>query len=124
MTQQLNRKTIGDEAESLACEYLSKRGLSLLTRNYRCRGGEIDLIMRHNDSLVFIEVRYRRKTDYGRAAETVTANKQRRLIHCARVYMQRHHAWNMPARFDVVSIEGQAGQLQIDWISNAFQVIS
>ena len=47
MTQQPNRKTIGDEAESLACEYLSRRGLSLLTRNYRCRGGEIDLIMQH-----------------------------------------------------------------------------
>jgi len=122
MIQRLNRKAIGDEAESLACEYLSKRGLSLLTRNYRCRGGEIDLIMQHDDSLVFIEVRYRKNIGYGRAAETVTACKQRRLIHCARVYMQHHRAWNVPARFDVVSIEGQPGQLQISWISNAFQV--
>jgi len=122
MIQRLNRKAIGDEAESLACEYLSERGLSLLTRNYRCRGGEIDLIMQHDDSLVFIEVRYRKNIVYGRAAETVTACKQRRLIHCARFYMQQHRAWNVPARFDVVSIEGQPGQLQISWISNAFQV--
>ena len=122
MIQRLNRKAIGDEAEALACDYLSKRGLNLLTRNYRCRGGEIDLIMQDGDSLVFIEVRYRKHTGYGRAAETVTAYKQRRLIHCARVYMQQHHAWNVPARFDVVSIEGQPAQLKISWISNAFQV--
>lgn len=122
MIHQLNRKTIGDKAESLACEYLSKRGLSLLTRNYRCRGGEIDLIMQHDDSLVFIEVRYRKNVGYGRAAETVTAYKQRRLIHCAQVYLKHHRAWNVPARFDVISIEGQPDQLQIDWISNAFQV--
>lgn len=124
MTQQPNRKAIGDEAELLACEYLSKRGLRLLTRNYRCRGGEIDLIMQHDDSLVFIEVRYRKNIGYGRAAETITVNKQRRIIHCAQVYMQRHRAWNAPARFDVVSIEGQAEKLQVDWISNAFEVTS
>jgi putative endonuclease len=119
--RQQNRKAVGDEAEALACEYLSGQGLNLLARNYRCRGGEIDLVMQHDDSLVFIEVRYRRNTGHGRASETVTASKQRRLIHCARVYMQRHHTWNVPARFDVVSIEGPRGELQIDWISNAFQ---
>ncbi len=121
MIQQLNRKGIGDEAEALACEYLGKQGLILLERNYRCRGGEIDLVMQHDDSLVFIEVRYRRNTGYGSAAETVTVNKQRRLIHCARVYMKHRRAWNVPARFDVVSIEGQPGNLKIDWISDAFQ---
>jgi len=80
--------------------------------------------MQHDDSLVFIEVRYRKNTGYGRAAETVTAYKQRRLVHCAQVYMQRHRAWSMPARFDVVSIEGEAENLRVDWISNAFEAAS
>lgn len=124
MKHQPNRKAIGDEAEALACDYLSKQGLYLLERNYRCRGGEIDLIMQHGDSLVFIEVRYRRNIAHGRATETVTAYKQRRVIHCARVYMNHHGSWNVPARFDVVSIEGEPDQRQIEWISNAFQATS
>ncbi|VAW71660.1 UPF0102 protein YraN [hydrothermal vent metagenome] len=124
MKHQLNHKAIGDEAESLACDYLSKQGLHLLERNYRCRGGEIDLIMQHGDSLVFIEVRYRRNIAYGRAIETVTRHKQRRVIHCARVYMNHHGSWNVPARFDVISIEGEPNQRQIEWINDAFQAIS
>ena len=124
MKHQPNRKVIGDEAEALACDYLSEQGLYLLERNYRCRGGEIDLIMQHDDSLVFVEVRYRRNITYGRAAETVTAYKQRRVIHCARVYMNHHGNSNVPARFDVVSIEGEPDQRQIEWISNAFQATS
>ncbi len=123
MKHQLNRKAIGDEAELLACNYLSQQGLRLLERNYRCRGGEIDLIMQHDDSLVFIEVRYRKNIAYGHATETITTHKQRRLIHCARVYMNHHDNWNVPARFDVVSIEGEPGQRQIEWISNAFQTM-
>jgi putative endonuclease len=67
----MNRKAIGDNAERLACQYLQRHGLKLLGRNFRCRGGEIDLIMQHGDSLVFVEVRYRRRTGFGRAASFV-----------------------------------------------------
>ncbi len=117
----MNRKAIGDHAEQHACQYLQQRGLKLLQRNFRCRGGEIDLIMQHGDSLVFIEVRYRRRTDFGCAAETVSPLKQSRLIRCAHVYMNRHRCWNTASRFDVVGIEGDTDQMRIDWITDAFQ---
>ena len=117
----MNRKSIGDKAEAQACHYLQTRGLQLLARNFRCRGGEIDLVMQHADSLVFVEVRYRRCNDYGAAAETVSRNKQRRVVHCAKVYLQRHDSWNMAVRFDVVSIAGNGGPECIEWISDAFR---
>jgi putative endonuclease len=117
----MNRKAIGDNAERLACQYLQRHGLKLLGRNFRCRGGEIDLIMQHGDSLVFVEVRYRRRTGFGRAAETVSALKQDRVIRCAQVYINQHRCWNKAARFDVLSVEGETDQLRIDWITNAFQ---
>jgi len=118
----MDRKTIGDDAEHDACCYLQDRGLQLLCKNFRCRGGEIDLIMRHGDSLVFVEVRYRRHLGFGRAAETVSTVKQGRIIRCAQFYIHRFGYWNAPARFDVVCIEGADKHRQIDWITDAFQV--
>jgi putative endonuclease len=116
----MDRKAIGDSAETLACEYLRRRGLRLLYRNYRCRRGEIDLVMMDGDSLVFVEVRYRRRTGFGGAAETVSKAKQKRIIFCAQAFLCRHRAWNRPARFDVVSIEGAPGNHKLDWLRNAF----
>lgn len=116
----MNRKAIGDRAEHLACKYLEKRGLKLLQRNFNCRGGEIDLVMQHGDSLVFVEVRYRRHTAFGRAAETISPSKQGRVIRCAQYYIGRYRCWNTAARFDVVSIEGEPGRTQVEWIRNAF----
>lgn len=116
----MNRRASGNDAEQLACDYLTARGLQLLTRNFCCRGGEIDLVMQHGDSLVFVEVRYRRCTAYGRAAETVSPLKQSRIIRCARYYLARHRRWNTAVRFDVVGIEGAPGQMNIEWISDAF----
>lgn len=116
----MNRRACGHDAEQLACDYLTKRGLSLLARNFYCRGGEIDLVMLHGDSLVFVEVRYRRRTAYGRAAETVSPRKQSRIIRCAQYYLTRHRQWNTAVRFDVVGIEGDPGQPKIEWISDAF----
>ncbi|MGD2076691.1 MAG: YraN family protein [Gammaproteobacteria bacterium] len=116
----MNRKATGDRAEELACRYLKQRGLRLLSRNYRCRRGEIDLIMRDGDSLVFVEVRYRRQTAFGRAAETVSATKQARIIHCAHWYINQHGAWNKPARFDVVCIEGDLDRGVVQWLRDAF----
>lgn len=118
----MNHKMIGDQAETLACNYLQHRGLTLLARNFHCRRGEIDLVMRDHDALVFVEVRYRRQTRYGRAAETVVRSKQVRIIRCAQYYMHRNHAWNEGARFDVVSIEGEPGNPAITWLKDAFRL--
>jgi putative endonuclease len=116
----MNRKTTGNHAEQLACGFLQRKGLQLLARNYRCRRGEIDIIMRDGDSLVFVEVRYRQRTAFGTAAETVSTIKQARIIHCANCYLTQHRAWNEPARFDVVCIEGGPQQRRIEWLQNAF----
>ena len=117
----MNRKRIGHYAESLACRYLKRRGLRLLYRNFRCLRGEIDLIMQDGDSLVFVEVRYRKLTHFGHAKETVSRIKQSRIVQCARYYMHIHKSWNEAVRFDVISIEGQADGMKIEWLADAFQ---
>ncbi|MGD8932981.1 MAG: YraN family protein, partial [Chromatiales bacterium] len=109
----------GKQAEERAREHLERRGLRLLERNYRCRQGEIDLIMLQGDTLVFIEVRYRKSSAFGSAVETVTAQKQARLLAAARHYLQAKRA-SLPCRFDVVGITGQAPGAHIEWISDAF----
>jgi len=80
--------------------------------------------MQDGDSLVFVEVRYRKQAHFGHAAETVSRIKQTRIIHCARYYMNIHHSWNEPARFDVVSIEGKPDEMKIEWLPDAFQPVN
>lgn len=112
----------GAAAERLARVYLGQRGLRPLDANYRCRAGEIDLVMRDGNTLVFVEVRYRRSEAFGSAAETVAVPKQRRIIKTASRYLQQHPRWaNDRCRFDVVAISGDAGQADIEWIRNAFE---
>lgn len=114
-------RKVGADAETLAVTYLEKKGLTLLTRNYHCRRGEIDLIMRDGNFLVFLEVRYRKNNHYGSAAESVTRQKQHRLLTTASYYLQNEKCnADTACRFDVISISGQQN-LQIDWIKDAFQ---
>lgn len=108
----------GNVAEKLALRFLEAQGLVLVKRNYRCRMGELDLVMRDGDYLVFVEVRSRHDSRYGTPAETVTRTKQRRLIRAAAHYLQRSRAAALPCRFDVVAVN--AGD-DLDWIKNAFQ---
>ena len=118
----INHQT-GRHAEQLACEYLEQQGLELICRNYHAPGGEIDLIMRDGSQLVFVEVRYRSKSYFGSAAESVDFKKQQRIRHTALCYLQQTDP-DCSARFDVVAIDkGQAGkglENNINWITNAF----
>ncbi len=115
-------KKVGERAEHLAQEYLEQKGLNLVSNNYRCRRGEIDLIMRDGNFLVFIEVRYRKNDVFGSGAESVTLQKQRRLLTAAKHYLQSEKLdEDISCRFDVISISGQYNP-QIDWIVNAFQI--
>jgi len=110
--------SLGRDAENLAWQHLQGHGLKLLQRNYHSRHGEIDLVMQDRDSVVFVEVRYRRQTRFGSAAESVDRRKQSRLIACAQHYLQMHpQTARLPCRFDVVTIDGSDG---LDWIRNAF----
>jgi putative endonuclease len=108
----------GRDAEQQARQHLQARGLTLLHCNYHSRHGEIDLVMQDRDSVVFVEVRYRRQARFGSAAESVDRRKQARLVACAQHYLQTHpHTARLPCRFDVITISGND---TLDWIRNAF----
>jgi putative endonuclease len=110
------RQVEGQAAEDLALRHLSGHGLELVERNFRCKGGEIDLVMQERATLVFVEVRKRADRSHGGAAASVTAAKQRRLIVAAQIYLQRYRQ-PPPCRFDVVAIDGA----QLDWLQNAIE---
>lgn len=116
-------RALGDSAENLAFDYLKKRGLIPLRRNFRCRLGEIDLIMRDKDCLVIVEVRYRNVRSLVTAEQTIDNRKQAKLIRTAAMFL----AWNerfssMPLRFDVIGIDaGIDGEQTINWIRDAFR---
>jgi len=118
-----NKQQTGQAAESKACDHLQQHGLQLIERNYHCRQGEIDLIMSDGSCTVFVEVRYRRNSGFGSAAESVDQRKQRKIINTASHYLQQHSKLaQQPARFDVVSMSPQGNDTHIDWIQDAFQV--
>jgi putative endonuclease len=106
----------GAAAEEQALRFLLNQGLALKERNYRCRLGEIDLILMHDQTLVFVEVRMRRNRAFGGAAESITPRKRARLVAAARHYLAGRQP--LPAcRFDAVLIEADAAPV---WIKDAF----
>lgn len=108
----------GALAEDRALAYLQRQGLAVVVRNYRCKGGEIDLVMRTGDgTLVFVEVRQRRGRGFGGAAQSVTPAKQRRLLHAAAHYLATLDDVP-PCRMDVVAMEPG----RIDWLPAAFDL--
>ena len=116
------KKQRGQDSEARAAKWLEDQGLTLLTRNYHCRHGEIDLIMQAADTLVFVEVRYRCDTAFGGAAASVTPRKQQRLIAAARHYLASSPgSASQACRFDVLAMEpDQTGTVRYEWITNAF----
>lgn len=104
--------------ERKAQQYLQGQGLKFVQRNFRVKGGEIDLIMRDVDTLVFVEVRYRRSSEYGSAKASITQSKQWRVRKAATLYLQRHYKQLPTCRFDAVCIDGDKPQIQ--WIKSAF----
>src|SRR5690606_14827723 len=116
----MHKKHIGNQAENTAKQYLIEHGMTYIQSNYACKTGEIDLIMKDNDTLVFREVRYRRSPDYGSAAETVTHTKQQKVIRATEYYLLEHDMTNHFCRFDIVGISGQLNQPKFEWIKDAF----
>lgn len=109
---------IGQQAEQRAHRHLEKQGLKHIVSNYSCRHGEIDLIMQDKDTLVFIEVRYRKNAQFGGAAASVDFRKQQRIIATAQHYIQHQKHIAAAYRFDVVAISKE----QLDWIADAFRL--
>ncbi len=109
----------GRAAEDRALRHLEAAGLELVARNFRCRWGEIDLVVQERQTLVFVEVRYRRNARFGSAAESVDTRKQQKLIRTAQTFLNQNPGWSQyPARFDIVAIEEPQ---EVDWIKNAFE---
>lgn len=112
-------RELGRQVEGQARAFLERQGLSFVTANYRTPRGEIDLVMRDRDTLIFVEVRYRRDNRFGGAAASVDARKQSRLVMAAQHYLQR--LGKTPAcRFDIVAVSGPDAP-DFDWLRNAFQ---
>jgi putative endonuclease len=107
----------GAEAEQRSADYLASQGLRLLARNWRCRGGEIDLIMMDGRTLVFVEVRARSSMKFGGAGASITHSKQARIILAARHYLATHDI-DAPCRFDAVLLQGN----QLEWLKSAFDL--
>ena len=120
----ITTKSRGDAAETLALEFLQRKGWRLLSRNFKSPGrggGEVDLIMQETDgTVVFVEVRQRSQARHGGAAASVSWAKQRRIVFAARHYLMR---WRQePAcRFDVVAVQGESHELQ--WLRGAFDAV-
>ena len=115
-------RVVGNDAELLALRFLRSAGLQPITRNYHCRLGEIDLVMRDGDCIVFVEVRYRSARSLSPAALTVDARKQQRLCRTADLFLTtRPDLADCKARFDVVGIDrAEDGEASIEWLQDAF----
>lgn len=122
----VNTSGIGEAAEQSAEQWLSRQGLRLVEKNYRCKAGEIDLVMLDHNSLVFVEVRYRKQNSFGGSLESVDWRKQKKLSTAARHFLvSRKQYCNLPCRFDVMAaspVENCPQEITWQWIKDAFGV--
>ena len=114
------RQSLGKLGEELACAELQRRGYAILARRYRSRFGEIDIIARDGDTVVFVEVKARAGEEFGGAAAAVTGWKQRRMTQMAVDFLARQRLSESPCRFDVVAVDFEDGKPRIAVYANAF----
>lgn len=117
-----NYRLIGQCGEEIAASYLQSLGYIILLKNFRCKLGEIDLIARDQEYLVFIEVKYRRSLNYGYPREAVNKIKQKTISKVALYYLKQHYLYNTSCRFDVVEIIEYNNEKKINLIKNAFML--
>lgn len=118
-----SRADLGERGESIAADFLRRKGYSIVCKNFRCRSGEVDIIARHKGVLVFVEVKTRRSASFGSPAAAVTLRKQHQIAKAALEYLARENLFDTEARFDVVSILVTAdSEPRIELIQNAFEL--
>jgi putative endonuclease len=121
-----NKKTTstdkGQITERFAEQYLTEQGLTLIERNFHSRQGEIDLIMLEGNTYVFIEVKYRKNSQFGGAIAAIPASKQKKIKHSVTFYLHQAglNEYNTACRIDVIALEGEITQPQVTWLKNAF----
>lgn len=118
----LHNKSLGSEGESLAVTYLERHRYKILERNFRCRGGEIDIVARDGKTIVFVEVKTRTNGHYGPPQLAVTSFKQRQISKAALTWLAKQRQLDACARFDVISITFSGQMPQIEHIPNAFEL--
>lgn len=117
----MNKREFGNEFETFACRQLEQVNCKIITTNFNCKLGEIDIIAYDGETLCFVEVRYRKQNTFGGATASVDINKQRKLIKAASLYLQQNNLTNKVAcRFDVFAIQGEVNRLEFNWLKNAF----
>lgn len=122
LTNPPHTRARGELIEQAACAYLRRAGLNLLSQNWHCRYGELDLVMRERDTVVFIEVRYRRDNRFGGALASIDQRKQLKLINSAQAWLQANAKWShLACRFDTISASGPEHQPQLEWLRDAFR---
>jgi putative endonuclease len=115
-------RALGQRCERRALAFLRARGLESVTNNYRCRGGELDLVMLDADTLVIVEVRSRARGALCSAEASITRTKRQRILHATRHFLAAHpRLASRPVRFDVVAISRAAGENELRWIRDAFR---
>lgn len=112
----------GQATEAFALQYLTQHGLVFIDKNVHCRQGEIDLIMKDQETFVFIEVKFRKNNHFGGAIAAISKAKQQKIKHCVAFFLHKMklNEYNTPCRFDVIALEGDINQPQITWLKNAF----
>lgn len=118
----LHNKSLGSQGESLAVAYLERQRYRIVERNFRCRGGEIDIVARDGKTIVFVEVKTRKDTQYGPPQLAVTPFKQRQISRAALTWLAKNRQLEACARFDVISIMFSGEQSRIEHIPNAFDL--
>lgn len=118
----MDRQAMGRAGEEFTCEYLKKCGMRVLARNYRAKKGEIDLVARDGDTIVFVEVKTRSSNAYGTAGEAVTYRKQQMIIKTAQWYIMQNNIKESNFRFDVAEVSAGDAGFSINYLRNAFGV--
>lgn len=119
----MNRNPLGQEGEEAAAAFLKSKGLKILERNFRIRGGEIDIVARDGSTVCFTEVKTRRSSTYGPVQESVSFFKKNRLIKAGLFYVAKYNLTDTNVRFDVVCVTfARDGRPQIEWLQNVFEV--
>jgi putative endonuclease len=118
-----SKQALGREGERIAELFLKKKGYRLVERNYRCRGGEVDLIVLDRRVVVFVEVKTRTDYGFGSPLEAVEPRKQRRMIFAAQLFLHQKKLHERDARFDVVGISWPGTEPVVEHIQNAFNIL-
>ncbi|MEE9144031.1 MAG: YraN family protein [Candidatus Binatia bacterium] len=116
------KQILGEEGELIAEKYLRKKGYKVVERNYRCPGGELDLIVLDRRVIVFVEVKTRSDDRFGDPLESVHRHKQKRMIKAALYFLSQHRLHNRDARFDVIGISSASLNPKVEHIENAFDI--